>query len=76
MLAEYIFKNRKTLNTTILAAKAGIDRSTLSRIANGKALPSLRTAKKISDATNGYVTVEEIIRYCMKEDSLRTNKVV
>lgn len=66
-LREYLFRNRVTL--TDFANKIEYDRAYLSLVSNGLQRPSERLAKTISDATEGQVTVEELLSIVPKKTS-------
>lgn len=41
-----------------MASRTGLDRITIWRIENGKALPDLETIKRMADATGGRLVIE------------------
>ena len=59
-LSAWLVKNARTLES--LAAKTGLDVASLSRIANGKQIPSVDHAQAIERATDGEVLTEDLAR--------------
>lgn len=59
-LKLYLVKNRLTIKE--FSDMIGYSRNQISGIANEKLKPSLRLAKVIENATNGEVTVEELMK--------------
>jgi transcriptional regulator with XRE-family HTH domain len=59
-LKLYLVKNRFTIKQ--FSEMIGYSRNQISGIANGKSKPSLRLAKVIEQATNGEVTIEELLK--------------
>lgn len=64
-LVEYAAKNRSSL--TKIAKDAGLSRMTLYRIMGGDENTTVDTLRKISAATNGKVSVAELISERMAE---------
>jgi transcriptional regulator with XRE-family HTH domain len=58
-LREYLFKKRITNKE--FAEKVNYDKSYIGDVANGKKKPGKKLAKAIEKATNGEVTVEELM---------------
>lgn len=58
-LREYLFINR--LSVTEFSEKLEYSRTHLSAIIHGKLKPSKRLAKAIEKATNGDVTIQEVL---------------
>lgn len=56
--ARYLVEHKETLRS--FALRSGCDKSTLSRVCNGKE-PSLANAQKIVAATDGLVTFEDLM---------------
>ena len=59
-LKLYLIKNRLTIKE--FCEMIGYSRNQISGIANGKLKPSIRLARVIENATNGEVTVEELLK--------------
>jgi len=59
-LKVYLVQNRLTIKE--FSEMIGYSRNQISGIANEKLKPSLRLAKLIEQATNGQVTVEELLK--------------
>ncbi len=59
-LREYLFKNN--IKYIDFAKKINYNNCYLSLVANYQKIPSLRLAKAISEATNGEVSIEEIMK--------------
>jgi DNA-binding transcriptional regulator YdaS (Cro superfamily) len=58
-LREWLFRNHITV--TDLAKKIGVSRSHLNGVVLQWRSPSSKLAKKISEATNGEVTINELL---------------
>lgn len=59
-LREYLFKKR--IKVSEFSRTINYDRSYINDIVNGKKFAGKKLAKAISDATDGEVTVEELMR--------------
>lgn len=59
-LKIYLVQNRLTIKE--FCEKIGYSRNQISGIANGKLKPSLRLAKVIEEATDGQVTVKDLMK--------------
>lgn len=62
-LRDYLWINRSKITSSQLAAKLGISRSYLSKIANGRLCPSIDLAKAIQMETGGEVLWHEIMEF-------------
>lgn len=58
-LREYLFFNR--IKVTDFAKQIGYERAYINKIVNGKMIPGKRLAETIEKATNGNVTLQELI---------------
>ena len=66
-LREYIF--RKRTNYAALAKEIQISRNYLNSIATGKRIPGIFLARAIELATNGHVTVKELLNTNKEEEN-------
>lgn len=53
------------MSVAVLAASVGTTRTTIYRIENGQQEPSVSLMRLLSEATQGEVTPEEILRACL-----------
>jgi transcriptional regulator with XRE-family HTH domain len=60
-LKDYLTQHRLTLQA--FGDQCGLSAPTVLRIRDGRNIPSRRTLQAIVDATDGAVTVQELIRY-------------
>jgi DNA-binding XRE family transcriptional regulator len=61
-LKNYLFINEITI--TAFAKTVGVHKTYMSQISSGKIVPSMKIARKIEDATDGNVTMLEILKLC------------
>ncbi len=59
-LREWLFRNR--IKITVFSKGLGYTREYISNICNDKSLPSVYLARKISAATNGEVSMVELLK--------------
>ena len=62
------FFSKFSVNKTAFAKKSEVSLSQLNRILKGTVIPTLRTAKKISEATGDIVTLPEILNIHLEKD--------
>lgn len=56
-------------NISQLSREAGVSRQTIYNLLNGKQVPTVGTARRISDATGGVVSVAAIMKAaCLSQD--------
>lgn len=58
-LADYLYFNKLTIGE--MAKKIGMSREHLGKIVSGKQIPSVPTARKIEEATDGQVSAIELV---------------
>lgn len=68
-------KIKKRIDIKVYAEKIGITAESLSQIINGHVVPQMRTAKKIEEATEGEVTAEDVIQFCLRHKLERVTSI-
>lgn len=63
-LRDYLWLNRNKISHTEFAEKVNISKNHLSKICNGKQMPSVATAKRLEKATEGAVSWFDIMEFC------------
>lgn len=58
-LADYLYFNKMTIGD--MAQKIGMSREHLGKIVSGKQIPSVKTARKIEEGTEGQVSAIELL---------------
>lgn len=71
-LRDYLWRNRWRFSGKEFAEKLDIDRTHLSKIANGTHVPSVGLAKKIEELTGSEIKWHELIDFCF--ESKHANK--
>jgi transcriptional regulator with XRE-family HTH domain len=64
-LKDYLHFNYITYRE--FAKKCGMNPSMIGNFCNGKTVPEYRTAKILSEATNGAISAEDLIRFCFEK---------